>query len=174
MESWNGSDSLTVSGIHMKQILAIAVLLVAASLFAFGQAERTQTKQSKDKIGDAEQELINLAKRWNEAFLNKDVATLKSIMAEDIVIIYGDGSRATRAEDIASIGKSEQIESSVPDDFQVQVYGDVAVMMSRLTVKGIRHGKKFNAQFRYLDVYRKRDERWQCVITQNTRIGKVE
>lgn len=156
----------------MKRIFAIAVFLVAASLFAFGQAERMQTGQIKDQSG-VEQELINLAKRWNEAFLKKDIATLKSIMAEDIVIIYGDGSRGTRSEDIASIGKNEQIESSVPDDFQVRVYGDTAVMMSRLTVKGVRHGKKFNAQFRYLDVYRKRDGRWRCVITQNTRIGKV-
>jgi ketosteroid isomerase-like protein len=48
------------------------------------------------------------------------------------------------------------------------------VVMSRLTSSGVRHGKHFNAQFRYIDVYKKRDGRWQCVITQNTRIGKLE
>ncbi len=158
----------------MKRILAIVIFLIGVTSLALGQVERKPTERIKDQSGGVERELINLAKRWNEAFLRKDVATLKSIMAEDIVIVYGDGSRGTRAEDIASIGKSEQIESSIPDDFQVQVYGDTAVMMSRLTVKGVRHGKKFNAQFQYLDVYRKRDGRWQCVVTQNTRIGKVE
>jgi ketosteroid isomerase-like protein len=50
----------------------------------------------------------------------------------------------------------------------------MAVVMSRLTSSGLRQGKRFNAQFRYLDVYRKRNGRWQCVITQNTRIGKVD
>ena len=100
---------------------------------------------------------------------------MKSIMAEDIVIIYGDGSRGTRAEDIASIGVEEQIESNDLDDFQVRVHGDIAVVMSRLTATGMRHGKKFNkAQFRYIDVFEKRDGRWQCVITQNTHVGKVE
>ena len=115
-----------------------------------------------------------MEKKWNEAYLRKDVAVLNRILADDIIIIYGDGTRATKSEDIASIGLDEQIESSTLDDFQVQVYGDTAVVMSRLTASGVRQGKHFNAQFRYIDVYRKRDGRWQCVITQNTRIGKLE
>ena len=120
-----------------------------------------------------EHELIDLEKRWNEAFLRNDVATLKSIMADDIVIVYGDGSRATRAEDIASIGKGEQISTSIQDEFHVRVFGDAAVVMSRLTATGLREGKQFRAQFRYIDVYEKRGGRWQCTITQNTHIGKV-
>ena len=95
-------------------------------------------------------------------------------MADDIVIIYGDGTRGTKAKDIASIGEGEQVETNVLDDFQVRAFGDTAVVMSRLTSKGIRRGKRFNAQFRYIDVYEKRGERWQYVITQNTHIGKVE
>jgi len=54
------------------------------------------------------------------------------------------------------------------------VYEDVVVVTSRLTAKGIRHGKAFNAQFRFIDVFERTDGGWQCVITQNTHIGKVE
>ena len=158
----------------MKRILAIVVILVASSL-ASCQAQTQQTDKSKNQIGPVEQELINLEKRLSEAFLSKDIGTMGSIMAEDIVIIYGDGSRGTRAEDIASVGVDEQIESNDLDDFQVRVYGDIAVVMSRLTATGMRHGKRFNkAQFRYIDVFEKKDGRWQCVITQNTHVGKVE
>ena len=159
----------------MKRILAIVVVLLVASSLASCQVQTQQTDKSKNQSGTVEQELINLEKRLSEAFLNKDTGTMKSIMAEDIVIIYGDGSRGTRAEDIASIGVEEQIESNDLDDFQVRVHGDIAVVMSRLTATGMRHGKKFNkAQFRYIDVFEKRDGRWQCVITQNTHVGKVE
>ncbi len=143
----------------MKRIPAIVIIIITASLFALGQIKTKSIRQIKDSDNNVEKELINIAKKWNDAFLKRDTATLKSIMAEDIIIIYGDGSGGTREEDIASIGKNEQIESSVPDDFQVKVYGNTAVMMSRLTVKGIRHGKKFNAQFRYIDVYRQRCRR---------------
>jgi ketosteroid isomerase-like protein len=114
-----------------------------------------------------------LETRWNEAYRKKDVAVLNRILADDIVIIYGDGTRATKSQDIANIG-DEQIESSSLDDFQIQVYGDTAVVMSRLTATGVRNGKKFAAQFRYVDIYRKRAGRWQCVVTQSTRIGKLD
>ena len=159
----------------MKRILAIVIFVAAVSSLASCQVERQQTEKSNNKGGAVEQELINLEKRLSEAFLNKDIGTMKSIMADDIVIIYGDGSRGTRADDIASIGVDEQIESNDLDDFQVRVHGDIAVVMLRLTAKGIRHGKHFNnAKFRYIDVFERRDGRWQCVITQNTHVGKVE
>ena len=158
----------------MRQILAIVVLMTAASSLVTGQAKRNRRESGQSQRGNIEQALINLEKKWNEAYRKKDVATLNSILADDIIIIYGDGTRATKSEDIASIGVDEQIESSTLDDFQVRVYKDTAVVMSRLTSSGVRHGKKFNAQFQYIDVYRRRDGRWQCVITQNTRIGKLE
>jgi ketosteroid isomerase-like protein len=120
-----------------------------------------------------EQELIDLEKAWNAAFLRKDLATLRRTMADDIVIVYGDGSQATKAEDLASIGKGEQVRTSTQDDFHVRVYGDAAVVTSRLTSTGTREGKQFSAQFRYIDVFEKRDGRWQCTMTQNTHIGKV-
>ena len=120
-----------------------------------------------------EQTLIELEKTWNAAFLRKDLATLERIMADDIVIVYGDGSRATKAKDLAGIGKGEQVTTSTQDEFQVRVYGDAAVVMSRLSSTGIREGKRFRAQFRYVDVFEKRDGRWQCTMTQNTHIGKV-
>jgi hypothetical protein len=43
-----------------------------------------------------EQTLIELEKAWNAAFLRKDLATLKRIMADDIVIVYGDGREPRR------------------------------------------------------------------------------
>ena len=158
----------------MQRALVIFVLLSATFSVVAGQAKRNAAESPRVPPGRLEQQLIDVEKKWNEAYRVKDVAVLNRILADDIIIIYGDGTRATKSEDIASIGADEQVESSTLDDFQVKLYGDTAVVMSRLTSSGLRQGKHFNAQFRYLDVYRKRDGRWQCVITQNTRIGKVE
>jgi ketosteroid isomerase-like protein len=164
----------TLSRFTMKRILIILVFLAGICSVVAAQATKNRSDSRKAQRGHIEQELIELEKRWNDAYRRKDVAMLNSILADDIVIIYGDGTRATKSQDIASIGVEEQIESSTLDDFQVQVYGDTAVVMSRLTSSGVRHGKKFTAQFRYVDIYRKRGGRWQCVVTQNTRIGKLD
>ena len=158
----------------MKRTLLIFVLLIATSSIVAAQAKRKAVESRRVQPGRIEQQLIDIEKKWNEAYRRKDVPVLNRILADDIIIIYGDGTRATKSEDIASIGVDEQVESSTLDDFQVKLYGDTAVVMSRVTSSGLRQGKHFNAQFRYLDVYRKREGRWQCVITQNTRIGKVD
>ena len=158
----------------MKRTLVTIVLLTVTCSVVVGQSKRNAVESPSVQPGRIEQQLIDLEKKWNEAYRRKDIAVLNRILANDIIIIYGDGTRATKSEDIASIGLDEQIESSTLDDFQVQVYGDTAVVMSRLTSSGVRHGKHFNAQFRYIDVYRKRAGRWQCVVTQNTRIGKLD
>ena len=157
----------------MKRTLVISVLLIATSVVV-GQAKRNGRQSRPAQSSTIEQELIDLEKQWNEAYLQKDVGVLDRILADDIIIIYGDGTRATKWEDFASIGADEQIESSTLDDFQVRAYGDTAVVMSRVTANGVRHGKKFTAQFRYVNIYRKRAGRWQCVVSQNTRIGKLD
>ena len=120
----------------MRHVLLVAMLVVPISspVICRASAHRVSTIASVS----VEQELIELERHWNDAFLKKNLATLKSIMADDIVIVYGDGSQATKAEDIASIGKGEQIETSMQDEFQVRVYGDAAVVMSRLTSTGVR------------------------------------
>ena len=87
----------------MRHVLLVAMLVVPISspVICRASAHRVSTIASVS----VEQELIELERHWNDAFLKKNLATLKSIMADDIVIVYGDGSQATKAEDIASIGK---------------------------------------------------------------------
>ena len=129
----------------MRHVLLVAMLVVPISspVICRASAHRVSTIASVS----VEQELIELERHWNDAFLKKNLATLKSIMADDIVIVYGDGSQATKAEDIASIGKGEQIETSMQDEFQVRVYGDAAVVMSRLTSTGVQRGSRSGRSF---------------------------
>jgi hypothetical protein len=55
----------------------------------------------------------------------------------------------------------------------VTLYGDTAVVLFSLHSIGIRHGQRLDATFRYMDVFVRRDRRWQCVASQNTRIGAI-
>ena len=58
------------------------------------------------------------------------------------------------------------------EDFRVRVYGDSAVVTGVARAKGKFMGQEFSTQERATDVFVKRDERWQCVLTHLTRFAK--
>jgi ketosteroid isomerase-like protein len=58
-------------------------------------------------------------------------------------------------------------------DMKVQVAGaDMAVVVYRSTDKGTYKGKDVTGEYRWLDVFVKRDGKWQIAIDQGTQIAK--
>jgi ketosteroid isomerase-like protein len=58
-------------------------------------------------------------------------------------------------------------------DMKVQVAGhDMAVVAYRSTDKGTYKGKDVTGEYRWLDVFVKRDGKWQIAIDQGTQIAK--
>ncbi len=64
------------------------------------------------------------------------------------------------------------IESAISDNFDVRVYKDMAVLIARDTIKLRRKGVEVIEVYRYIDVWMKRDGRWQCVATESYQIKK--
>jgi hypothetical protein len=119
-----------------------------------------------------QQVLIKLERRWNEAFYEKDVAFIETILADEFIATYEDGSRGDRARELAlAAAFNQQVESAVQDDFTVKVYRDTAVVWFTLRLVGIRQGQRAELTLAYTDVWVMRDGRWQCVSTQSTRVA---
>jgi hypothetical protein len=119
-----------------------------------------------------QQILIKLERRWNEAFYEKDVAFIETILADEFIATYEDGSRGDRARELAlAAAFNQQVESAVQDDFTVKVYRDTAVVWFTLRLVGIRQGQRAELTLAYTDVWVMRDGRWQCVSTQSTRVA---
>jgi len=53
---------------------------------------------------------------------------------------------------------------------QVRVYGNSPVVTSRAALKGQRQGQDISGQYRGIDVYVKKQGRWQIVAAQATYI----
>jgi ketosteroid isomerase-like protein len=120
-----------------------------------------------------EQTLVELERSWNEAFYAKDVEFLDSVLAEEFVATYDDGSQGDRKRELElSAAFNQRVISATQEDFTVRVYGDAAVIWFTLRVVGLRQGQRAEVTFRYTDVWVRRDGRWQCVSTQSTRIGQ--
>jgi ketosteroid isomerase-like protein len=141
--------------------LAIASTVSASSL-------------QRPPVESDQQVLIKLEQGWNEAFYRKDVVFIDSVLADEFIATYEDGSRGDKAKELAlAAAFNQQVESAVQDEFMVRVYRDTAVVSFTLRVVGIRQGKQANLTLRYTDVWVMRDGRWQCVSSHSTRANPV-
>jgi ketosteroid isomerase-like protein len=116
--------------------------------------------------------LAQLERDWDAAFHRKDAAFVETLLADEFVATYDDGTRADRAKELALAATfNQQVDSSVLDEFIVKVYGDTAVVWFTLHLVGPKDGKPLALTFRYLDVWVLRAGRWQCVASQSTRVA---
>jgi ketosteroid isomerase-like protein len=142
-------------------------LLLLASLVP---AISASGAQSKPVLSD-QQTLIKLERDWDAAFHRKDVAFIESVLADEFVSTYGDGSRGDRAKELKLATEfNQQIDSSTLDEFVVKVYGDTAVVWFTQHMVGPSKGQRLEVTYRYIDVFVLRDGRWQCVASQSTKL----
>jgi ketosteroid isomerase-like protein len=126
--------------------------------------------QSRPVLSD-QQILIKLERDWDAAFHRKDVPFIESVLAEEFVSTYGDGSRGDRAKELKLAADfNQQIDSSTLDEFVVRVYGDTAVVWFTQHLVGPSNGKPLTLTYRYVDVFVMREGRWQCVASQSTKV----
>jgi hypothetical protein len=141
-------------------------LLVVALPITAADASQRPPAESDQQV------LIKLEKGWNEALYNKGVDFIETILADEFIATYDDGSRGDRAKELAVAATfNQQVESAIQDEFTVRVYGDTAVVWFTLHLVGIKQGQRTELTLRYTDVWVMRDRRWQCVSSQSTRVN---
>ena len=142
------------------------VVLLAISAEAAAPAPQQRRVQSDQEI------LVDLEQRWNMAFYKRDAAFIATILADDFVATYDDGTRGDKAKELALASNfAEQVESAVPDEFTVKEYGDTAIVRFTLRLAGLRQGQRAETVLRYTDVWVLRDGHWLCVSTHSTRVA---
>jgi ketosteroid isomerase-like protein len=139
--------------------------VLAVALAVAAPASQRRPVQSDQDV------LVDLERRWNAAFYQKDAAFIESILADDFVATYDDGSRGDKAKELAlAAAFDRRVESAVPDEFTVKEYGDTAIVRFTLRVVGIRQGQRAETNLRYTDVWVIREGRWRCVSSHSTQI----
>ncbi|HJZ77432.1 MAG TPA: nuclear transport factor 2 family protein [Vicinamibacterales bacterium] len=121
--------------------------LLAYASIASLSAVHAQSVRSDQQV------LTELEQRWNDAFYRKDVPFIQSILADEFIATYEDGSRGNKAKELElAVGFNQQVESAVPDEFTIKIYRDTAVVWFTLHVVGIRQGQRAELTLRYTDV----------------------
>jgi ketosteroid isomerase-like protein len=144
-----------------KIFVLVGILLLGAS-----SAEAQQSSMS-DEGG----RVLALENAWNHALEAKDVKALNMLLANTFVSVDIDGSVSSKSEFLASIKSPDyQPSQAVTEQSNVQVYGDVAVVVGVFRIKGVQKGKPYVHRERFVDTWIKLNGAWQCVATTSTLI----
>ena len=151
----------------MRPILLIVAFVFTVSGLANGQ------KRSKDATsnGDAEQKVLEMMRRYVEAYGRNDVAALDKILADDFVFTSSRGIVVTKAQELSDIRSGEmRTESANLDEVRVRVRRDAAVVTGRAKLKGVWHGQDFSGQYRVTATWVKEEARWRLLAEHASRI----
>jgi uncharacterized protein (TIGR02246 family) len=167
----------------MKKMLTL-IALVAASLAlnschssaekgtaVASSATASPTAGAAESSADVEKSLAQMEREGMEAYQKKDTAAMERILADDFMLVDGDGKTINKATAIAEVKSGEyKIESFTLDPVKVRVFGDVAVATTGDTEKSTYKGKDSSGRYVWMSVYAKRNGRWQAVATQVARV----
>lgn len=147
---------------RMKHLFIFALLVILCPGYSSGQTGGKKTNPS-DSL---EQRLAQLKRDWGKAYVRRDAAFLENLLGAEYSVTDDAGQTANRAEIMADFHSGETTyEATSYEDAKVKIYGNVAIVAGRGTVKGRGKSGAFHRQYFSTNVLVKRNGRWQAVAT---------
>jgi hypothetical protein len=118
-------------------------------------------------------ELAQAVKDFDHAQVEGNRAELERLLADDYTLISGSGQVQTKAELIADYTTpGYKIEPFVILEPVEKVWSDGAVMGGLVNLKGISGGKPFAVTLRFVDVWARRNGKWQVIYAHVSRLQR--
>jgi ketosteroid isomerase-like protein len=126
-----------------------------------------------------EAEIIKLERDWGAAPKNRDADTARRVLADDLVITYPDGTIGTKADEVRTIETGavtmdswELLESKVTvlDADAAFISGRSIIKNGKVKDANMKRAIDISGEYRFLDVYARRNGKWQAVASQTTPI----
>jgi len=119
--------------------------------------------------GAVQEELLRAEHEWVDAAVAGDTLRLAHILADEFAGTNPDGSPSTKRGDIESIASGAvDLESIDLSDLRARAYGSTGIVTGLADLRGTAQGRDISGNFRFTDVFVKRDGRWQAVASQGT------
>ena len=155
-------DSLDLSNQNRAMKISLFASLMIAGLAAVLVASPAET------------ELKALEQQWIDAYMKGDMASLKTVEADDWTLADPNGAIVTKAQDIKELGdKTFVCKSASLSDVKVNMLGEnFAYVTSMVKMEATYKGKDASGDFRAVDVFGKKDNKWQALYSQLTNVKK--
>ena len=120
-------------------------------------------------MSDDENVVAALDAEYQEAVKNNDVATMDRILADDFVLVTGNGRVYTKADLLKEADEKNVIYERQEDyNRTVRVWGDTAVVTALLWAKGADRGEPFDYNVWFSDTYVRSSAGWRYVLGQSS------
>ncbi|HML16720.1 MAG TPA: nuclear transport factor 2 family protein [Bryobacteraceae bacterium] len=147
-------------------IKVFGVFLLAGACFGpvYGQAKKQAASADAETVKQLERE-------WLDAEKAGDTVKIGSILADDWVGLQSDGSSETKQQAIDGIKSgADKMLSADLGPMSVKLIGPVAIVQGSDVEKSSSKGKDTSGKWVWMDVFVKRDGRWQVVRSQVARL----
>ena len=129
--------------------------------------------QAVGDSGNARQEIASLLDQYRQALLNKDVAALDRIWADDLTFVNPRGELLSKQERIDNVKTGATAFKSIRvSDQNVRAYGESAVATSKVAIDAQYSGKEGTGDYRVTTAWARRNGAWQMVAVQMTPIAQ--
>jgi ketosteroid isomerase-like protein len=119
---------------------------------------------------DLPADLAAAARAYDEAQVKSDKAALERLLADDYRLANSAGQVQGKQAFIADqTAPGYRLDPFTVEEPYERVMGEVALLGGAATLTGADGGKPYSVRLRFLDVWQKRDGRWQVIFTQATR-----
>jgi len=141
-------------------------------------ASATPAKETFDPVA-IEAEVIRIEREWYNATKTHSAEAAKGFLADNVSLVYPDGTAATKADEIRAIESGamssdsyEMVESKVTviNADSAFITGRSVIKNGKYTVPGQKKPIDISGEYRFLDVYARRDGKWQVVASQAVKI----
>jgi ketosteroid isomerase-like protein len=149
-----------------RSIVAAHAIKIVAGLMVSGLALASAVPARASEADDR-QALAALDTKYQKAVERNDAKTMAEILADDFVLVEGDGKRSTKADlvDDAKSGKTHYVHQ---DDSErtVVVFGDTGLVTAKLRATGIEDGVRVGYLQWFTDVYIRTPKGWRYYYAQ--------
>lgn len=135
------------------------VLLLALAFTATGAAKKPAKKPAT--AGSVTKTILQMERDWLRAGETKDRAAIDRILADDWTSTDFRGKTVTKAQALSELENAAIAAPAIGlGEIKVRVLGGTAIV----------NGRDRSGKYAWMDVFLKRDGRWQAVASQSTRV----
>jgi hypothetical protein len=150
-------------------MIARVSLMLAALVFA-GSAFAADLQD----YGRMPPDLAARAKLFDEAQLHGDGKALADLLADDYTLVNGGATVSGKAEFIRDYTdpKFKVLPFHIGEQI-IKLWPNGAVLGGRVLFRFVQDGKPGESDFRFADIWAKRDGQWRVIFTEVTRVPKT-
>jgi ketosteroid isomerase-like protein len=146
----------------------LAILLAFCMCLGLAHA---QEKKPVASGANTVQELKQLELDWAEASRTGNADKLTQILGDEWTALDYLGNKTTKKDALGELkSKSSTLSSFEPGPMDVVVFGNTAVVQGSDTEKSTYKGKDSSGKYVWMDVFVKRNGKWQAVRSQSAKV----